>query len=141
MKKNILLKKEYHNNFNPNNFQINEDSDNILKKRYLLTESQYQKEKMNEEYSKLNFNSNAENIRRNEEKMNERFYNLSLKKLFKNASNSYIKILNELSLLFNRKNVTFNEVITIFVAKDRLVYIGLLFVILAICFSFITITN
>ena len=36
---------------------FNEDVNNILKQRYLLTESQYQKEQMNRQYSKLNYNS------------------------------------------------------------------------------------
>jgi len=122
------------NTYNPN-------TNNILKKKYLLTETEYQKVKMNEQNSKLNYNSKMENIQRTDEKINRRFYNLSLQKLFHNASNTYIEMINEFSLFINKPNKSFNDVMNIFVKNDRLIYVGILFIILAICFLFITITR
>jgi hypothetical protein len=61
----------------------------------------------------------------------EVFVNLSLSNIFSKLSSTIITIINE--LLEINKDTQFSDIIYIFVRDDRLIYLGILFMIIAIC--------
>jgi hypothetical protein len=115
---------------------------NVLKDKFSLNYSDYEKLKLAEQYNKLYNNSMMESEKLKNIQENQKFYNMSLKELWTQASKVYIEIINELSNFFtypNNKNL--NQLGYIFTKKDHLLYIGLLFVILAFSLWMIDISS
>ena len=111
----------------------NRDNINVLKKDYTLSYTDYEKLKINEQYNKLYSNiyeTNKENIKNYE---NNKIYNLSLLQLANKSSTVYIDIVNDLSNFFSKenKNKSINGIGNIIVKNDNLLFIGLLFIIIA----------
>tara|TARA_B110000037_G_scaffold110050_1_gene127264 strand:- start:162 stop:554 length:393 start_codon:yes stop_codon:yes gene_type:complete len=93
--------------------------------------SDYQKLKLAEQYNELylkQYNINKENDKIIE---NSKIFNLSLNDLFKNTSNVFSNLLNDIVIFINQDKKTVNEFFIIFTQKERLIYIGLLCVLLA----------
>jgi len=128
---------DYNSSFNKNN-ENNKSNENdeknekyVLKNQFNFNYSDYQKLKLAEQYNELyskQFNINKENEKIIE---NQKIFNLSLNNLFKNASITFSDLLNDLIIYYNQKNKTLNEFILIFTQQQRLIYLGLLTILLA----------
>ena len=113
---------------------------NILKSDNLFTLNDYEQYQLSKQYDKLNKLSSDENNKNNEIKENKRIYNLSLKKIGYNLSIKSIDIIDELVKFIYQKDKTFNGFMLIFTKDDRLIYAGILIVLLAFCLFFINLT-
>ena len=123
-----LLNMENNNNENENDKQSEKY---VLKNKFNFNYSDYQKLKLAEQYNELyskQFTTNMENEKIVE---NKKIFNLSLKDLFKNTSVTLSDLLNDLVIYYNQDNKTLNEFILIFTKEQRLIYLGLLIVLLA----------
>ena len=111
---------------------------NILKNESIITLNDYEKYKLNEEYNKLYTNSKIETTELKEEKENNRFYNLSLKKVFDNLITTIVIIINELTVYIKDKDkLSKQDLIEIFVKDDRLIYVGIFLIIISLLLFFI----
>lgn len=115
----------------------------ILKDKYTLSYSDYEKQKIAEQYNRLYIQSKEENEARNKLKINKRIYNLSLKELVENASLVYMNVLNELIIFFTNpaEKKDWNKFANIFVNSDNMIYIGLLIVVIAFALWVIDVTQ
>jgi hypothetical protein len=115
----------------------------ILKDKYTLTYSDYEKQKIAEQYNKLYLQSKEENEARNRLKVNKKIYNLSLKELVSNASLVYMNVLNELIIFFTNpsEKKDWNAFAHIFVKSENMIYIGLLLVLVAFALWLIQVTE
>ena len=117
------------NNMQNNNNEISEKR--VLKNEFNFNYSDYQKLKLAEQYNELyskQFTANMENEKIVE---NKKIFNLSLKDLFKNTSVTLSDLLNDLVIYYNQEHKTLNEFILIFTKQQRLIYLGLLFILFA----------
>lgn len=101
--------------------------------------SDFEMKSMEEQQRKLNYFSDTTNTEINQQQEEELFINLSLSNLFSKMSSTIIVIINEL-IKINSKT-TFNEILYIFIKNDRLVYIGILLVIIAFAIYLVDITG
>jgi hypothetical protein len=134
---NIDAKNQNNNNNNNNELKT------ILKDKYTLSYSDYEKQKIAEQYNKLYIQSKEENEMRNKLKINKRIYHLSLKELVENASLVYMNILNELIIFFTNpeEKKDWNKFAHIFVNSDHMIYVGLFMVIVAFALWLIDVTQ
>jgi len=115
---------------------------NVLKNEYTLDYTDYEKLKINEQYNKLYSNIYKENQKNIEINENKKIYNLSFSILFKNAAVTYIAILNDLSIYFNKENdKSLNKLGNILTKNDNLLYIGILVLLLSFLLWLINITT
>lgn len=114
---------------------------NILKNESVITLNDYEKYQLNEQYKKLYRNSEIENINNEKKKENERFYNLSLKEIFNNLIKTIVDIINDLSIYIEEKNNTIENLLNIFTKETRLIYIGILLIIISLMLFFINISS
>ena len=132
---------DYNSSFNTKLLNMeNNDNDNendkqsekyVLKNKFNFNYSDYQKLKLAEQYNELyskQFTTNMENEKIIE---NKKIFNLSLKDLFKNTSVTLSDLLNDLVIYYNQEHKTLNEFILIFTKQQRLIYLGLLFILFA----------
>ena len=117
----------------------NFDKKYILKDNFTLDKTNYEKIKLSEEYNQLYSNEYRENKRNQELYENKKIYNLSLNELVKNSSEVYMKIISEFSNYLQKKNKTINELGLIFTKDDRLLYVGLLILVISFCLWIINI--
>ncbi len=114
----------------------------ILKDKYTLAYSDYEKLKISEQYNKHFIQSDRENKRREREKRDKRIYNLSMKELVENGSMTYSNVINDLVVFFtqpdNQKD--WNQFAYIFVRDDNMLYLGLLLVLIAFALWTIDVT-
>jgi hypothetical protein len=110
---------------------------NILKYNNLLTLSEFDKMLIAKQYQKLYGKTEEANIERKEDFENNRFINLSLYEIFNKFILTMIELMNELPLAYEKNEIK----LEIFTKNDRLIYIGLLFIILAIFIYFISLTK
>ncbi len=115
---------------------------NILKDKYSLSFTDYEKLKLAEQYNKLAVNSLRDTNKLKEETENLKVYNMSLKMLVQNASKTYIQIINELSnyYTYNDKR-SLNQIGYILTKGENLIYIGLLVLMIAFSMWLIDITS
>ena len=114
---------------------------NVLKSNTILTQDQYKKEKINREYNELYMKSREANQKEIKKKDSERIYNLSIKEIIKRASQTYIDIINEITVSIENKQFNIDQIIKIFTMKDRLIYVGILIVVLSLFLGFIFISD
>lgn len=126
-----------------NNISSESESENInvLKSDTILTQDQYNKEQINREYNELYMKSKEATQEAIEKKESERIYNLSIKQIINNASKVYIDIINEITISIDNKEFNIEQVIKIFTLKDRLIYVGILIVVLSLFLGFIFISD
>ena len=101
--------------------------------------SQYEIDSMKEEHRRLTYYDDKTNEERHQAQEEELFINLSLVTLFRNMSATIIAIINE--LLAIKQTSRMNDIILIFVKGDRLIYLGMLIIIIALSFYIIDITS
>jgi hypothetical protein len=101
--------------------------------------TEFEVRSMEEQQRRLRFFTDTTNEEKQQEQERQLFINLSLVSLFNNLSSTIISIINELVAI--TKETQLNDIIYIFIKDDRLVYIGLLFVIIAIAIYLIDVTS
>ena len=114
---------------------------NILKENTVITKDQYDQEKINREYNELYMKSTQATQKEQKKKESQRIYNLSIKQIAIRASEVYINILNELTILINKKQLDIKSIVNIISVNDRLMYVGLLLVVLSLFLAFVFISN
>jgi len=116
---------------------------NILEDSSVYTLSDFQKLQLAKSYKKLYSNTILENKKREEQKYNKRVYNLSMKSLFENFFSTWTFIVNEMTELMyddnNNKNI--NNYIIILTKNDRIIYVGIMLVLISIILYFIFLTQ
>jgi hypothetical protein len=111
-------------------------SSRVLSKQQL---TQYEIDSMKEEHRRLSYYSDKTNEELITAQDQELFINLSIVSLFQNLSKTIISIINE--LLEINQDTRLNDIILIFVKGDRLIYLGILLVMIAIAIFIIEITG
>ena len=99
------------------------------------------KRKINQQYNSLYFNSFNDTLKLEKQKNNKIIYNLSLSEITSNLSKVLFEILNELSLLHKNNNSNFRNYIEVFIKDDRMIYTGILFILLALAIFFIFVSS
>lgn len=92
--------------------------------------TEFEVKSMEEQQRRLNYFSDKTNEELLEKQEQELFINLSLVNLFNKLSSTIISIINELVEV--NKETEFNDIIYIFIRDDRLIYIGILLIIISI---------
>ena len=113
----------------------------ILKDDFLLTRTDYEKEMINRQYNKLYFNSLNDTNKLAKEKESQIIYNLSLKQIFQNTSDTLIKMMNEYAILMKNGDKNYNKYVEVLIKDDRMVYVGIIFIVLAMMIFFIFVTS
>jgi len=113
----------------------------ILKDKYTLNNQDYNKLKQAQQYNKLYSQQYNENEKLKSIKENKNIYNLSIHILLKNLSQVLMDIINDVSIFISKKNKNINELILIFVKKERLMYVGIFLLSLSLALWFIDISK
>jgi len=116
---------------------------NILESSDTYTLSDFQKLQLAQSYKKLYSNTILENKRIEEAQYNKRVYNLSLKTLFENFFTVWTQIVNEMTTLVydNNNNKNINNYLIVLTKDDRVIYLGLMFILLSLISYFIFLTK
>ena len=117
---------------------------NYLKFKDTLTLKDYQDYVLAKSYEKLYNRSIKANEEQKQMYENNKFYNLSLKQIGINFYDKMITILNEITLFFdegNSRNQTAGNLVNIFLKDDRMIYVGIFFVMLSIILFFVEISR
>ena len=110
---------------------------NVLNDNFLIDKTDYEKEKINQQYNTLYFNSFKDTLDLEKEKASTVIYNLSIKDIAQNLSKVLFQIINELTVLHHNTNSNVREYIEVFIKDDRLIYTGILFILLGLAVFFI----
>tara|TARA_B110000495_G_C22632024_1_gene375863 strand:- start:76 stop:465 length:390 start_codon:yes stop_codon:yes gene_type:complete len=113
----------------------------ILKDNFLIDKTDYEKEMINKQYNKLYFNSLNESNQMKKAKNEKIIYNLSLSQIFQNMSNVIVQVLNEYSILIKDKDRNYNKYVEVLIKEDRMIYVGIIFIILALMIFFIFVSS
>lgn len=119
----------------------NNNLTNILNNNFLIDKTDYEKEKINQQYNDLYFNSFNDTLNLEKQKQKKIIYNLSISEITSNLSKVLFDILNELSLLHKNNNTNFRNYIEVFIKDDRMIYTGILFILLALAIFFIFVSS
>jgi hypothetical protein len=114
---------------------------NILKEKDLFTESDYEKKMISRQYNKLYQMSEDVNNENKKKFDNKKFYNLSFGQLGTNLSISSMEILNEFVVYMKDENQDINDLFIIFTRGHRLIYVGLILIILSIFLYFVDVSS
>lgn len=126
----------------PNEKKMDSENINVLKKKYTLNYTDYEKLKIAEQYNKLYSNVYKENKDNIEVYENTKIFNLSFNELIKNAATTYINLVNDLSIYFYKNNEkSFNKLGNILTKDNNLFYIGILILVIAFLLWIINITS
>jgi hypothetical protein len=117
----------------------------ILENANTYTLSDFQKLKLAESYKKLYSDTILENKKREKQQYDKRIYNLSLKDLFENFFTVWTHIINDMTTLMydndNENNRSWNNYISILMKHDRIIYVGIMFVLIGLILYFIFLTR
>jgi hypothetical protein len=115
----------------------------ILENANTYTLSDFQKLKLAESYKKLYSDTVLENAKRKKDQYDKRIYNLSIKNLFENFFTVWTQIINEMTGLMydNDNNKSWNNYISILMKNDRIIYVGIMFVLIGLIMYFIFLTK
>ena len=116
---------------------------NILDNKNTYTLNDFQNQKLADSYEKLYSNTILENKKLEDQKYNKRIYNLSIKTLFENFFTIWTYIINEMTTLIydNQNNRNINNYIIILTKDNRILYVGIMFILLSIICYFIFLTT
>ena len=115
----------------------------ILENANTYTLSDFQKLKMADSYKKLYSDTILENANRKKEQYDKRIYNLSIKDLFENFFTVWTQIINDMTTLMydNNNNRSWNNYISILTKNDRIIFVGIMFVLIGLVMYFIFLTR
>ena len=126
---------EYYTNLDNNSRK------NILKDEFTLDKSDYEKLKQAQQQNELNSLQYRENEKAKQIKENKNIYNMSLYSLYNRLSSVSINIIEDITIYINQKDKNFNTFFIIFTKEDRLIYVGILLVIISLSLWFIDISK
>jgi hypothetical protein len=101
--------------------------------------TEYELKSMEEQNRRLKYFTDTTNEEIQQGQELELFINLSLVKLFSKLSQTIIALINELVEV--NQNTSFNDFVYIFVKDDRLIYLGILLIMISLAIYLINITN
>jgi len=127
---------EYYTNIDKENSRTN-----ILKDQFTLEKSDFEKLKQAQQYNQLYSMQYKKNEEMKQLKENKNIYNLSINSLLKNLSMVSMNLLEDLTIFINSKDKSINKFFLIFTKEDRLLYVGILLIILSMALWFIDISN
>jgi hypothetical protein len=113
---------------------------NILDNQSLLTLSEYDRYNLSKQYSKLYQKSNEENLRLIEKTNKNIIYNQSLVQISENIKETLIDVLKDFTDNKVEKN-NFMDYINIISKGDRLLYLGIVVILLSLILFFIRSTS
>ncbi len=126
---------EYNKNLTPD--EINGTNiNNILKYNNLMTLREFDKMIIAQQYQKLYGKTRDANIIEQEKFENNKFTNLSLNEIFYKFTGVMMELINELPKAY--ENDTLN--LEMFTKNDRMIYVGILFIFIALFFYFINVS-
>lgn len=126
---------EYYTNLDNNSRK------NILKDEFTLDKSDYEKLKQAQQQNELNSLQYRENEKAKQIKENKNIYNMSLYSLYNRLSSVSINIIEDITIYINQKDKNLNTFFIIFTKEDRLIYVGILLVIISLSLWFIDISK
>ena len=115
-----------------NEEENNDNKSNILKNSTTLNLDEYERIQLEKQYNKLYENIIIINNNNVDKKLQERIYNLSLKIIANNTAKTFMDILNELTVYMNEHDKTWDNFTYIFVKNGRLLYIGVMLIVLSL---------
>lgn len=110
---------------------------NVMKNDTPLMDSNFEKYNLAKDYNKLYDYSVRGNEKHIKDKYAKRVYNLSLKEIYNNFFSNMVLILNETVDYVYSPNKSFNNFMEIFTKNDRLVYVGILLIVLSFIIHFV----
>ena len=134
---NLDLESNRNMNSNKNNF----NKINILKDKFTLEKSDFQKLQHTEQQNELKSLQYQENEKAKIIKENKNIYDMSLKSLFINLSRVSVDLVEDLTIYLNQKDKNLNKFFIIFTKGERLIYVGILFLLLSLSLWFIDISK
>lgn len=114
---------------------------NVLKYYNMISASDFDKYLISKQQETLKQKSLKETEQNVKDKESEKFYNLSIKNVGENTSKVLIDVMNDLVKFVNDEHKTFGKLFNIFTKNDRMIYVGIVIVLLSIMFYFITVTS
>lgn len=103
------------------------------------TVNDFEQKAKEDQQRRLKFYTDTTNKELQEKQEKEIFINLSIVQLFQKMSSTIINIINE--ILDIKTDTTFNDIIYIFIKEDRLIYIGMLCIIITLSLYLIDVTS
>ena len=73
--------------------------------------------------------------------VHKKIYDLSIKDISTNLSKTFIDMINEFSMYRKDNNTRWNDYIRIITHEDRLIYVGIIFVIISLIVFFIDVSR
>ena len=126
---------EYNKNLTPD--EINGTTvNNILKYDNLMSLSEFDKMLMAKQYRKLYGKSEEANNNKLENYINNKFTNLSLSEIFYKFTKTMMDLIQEIPEKYEKDKLDIN----IFMKEDRIIYVGILCVIIALLLYFISVS-
>ena len=114
---------------------------NVLKDKNLFTANDYEKMMLARQYEKLYHKGKEENKKRELEFDNKKFYNLSFRQIGTNLSVVFMDMLNEFSVYSHKDDKTINDLFIIVTKGDRLLYVGLILILVSFLLYFIDLSQ
>lgn len=101
--------------------------------------TEFEVKSLEEQRKHLKYFSDKTNEDLNQQQEQHIFTNLSISQIFINLSNTIISIINELTNI--TKDTSLDDLVYIFIKDDRLIYLGILAIIIALGLYLLDITN
>lgn len=120
---------------------IDNERKNILKDEFTLDKSDYEKLQNIKQENELKSLQYQENEKQKIIKENKNIYNMSLYTLFNRLSKVSVEILDEITIYSAQKDKNLNNFFIILTKEDRLIYVGILLVLLSLALWFIDISK
>ena len=115
---------------------------NLLNNNSVYSLSDYQQVQLAKSYDELYNKTLSENKKNIIENENKRIYNLSLKTLGINFFTNWTNIINDIvELINNKEKKNISDYINIIVKNDRLIYFGLMLVLISFIIFFVSTTS
>jgi len=116
-------------------------ADFVQKDKFTMDMSDFNKLKNAQQMNKLYSQQYEGNEKLNTLKENKNIYNLSIHKLINNFSLILMEIINDISAFINSKDKSINSFMIIFVNKERLMYVGIMFLVISLGLWFIDVSK
>ena len=129
---------EYYTNIDKTNYDSRK---NILKDEFTLEKSDYEKLKNLQQENELKSLQYQENEKAKVIKENKNIYNMSIYSLFKRLSKVSMEIMEDVTIYISQKDQNINNFFIIFTKEDRLIYVGILLLLLSMGLWFIDISK
>ena len=119
----------------------NTNSSNILNNSTTLNLSDFERIQLEKQYNRLYENSINTNNNEIDNRIKERIYNLSLKTISNNTAITFMNILNDITIYIKESDKTLDNFMFIFVKENRLIYLGIILIILSLLLFIINLGN